>query len=118
VQTDSGVSVALVAASRIEHPEGSWTLPPPTAEPGAPERWKVELDLGRTYRLDRIVCVQTSRQVAQPAEVAHERLRAASERGFEAAVEDHRAAWAARWAASDVVIDDDVDAQRAIRFAL
>jgi maltose phosphorylase len=44
---------------------------------------------------------------------AAERARA---RGFAGLLADHRAAWAAKWKASDVRIDGDLEAQQAIRF--
>jgi kojibiose phosphorylase len=80
------------------------------------ERWTLEADLGRTYRLDRMDCVYTSR----PGEciAAARELEAAHESGVELAVERHCAAWRARWEASDVVVDGDQEAQRAVRFAV
>lgn len=119
MRTASGVSVDLAAASHIEDPEGGWpSSPPMDGRDGAPERWTLEVDLGRTYRLDRIAYVHTSREPSQVVETARERLQDAHESGIELAVEAHCAAWRARWEASDVVIDGDPDAQRAIRFAL
>jgi kojibiose phosphorylase len=119
MRTASGLSVELVAASQIEDPEGSWT-PPPPADPhdGACDRWALQVDLGTTYRLDRIACVHTSREPAQLVEGARKRLQDAYEEGLDLVVGAHCAAWSARWEASDVVIDGDPEAQRAIRFAL
>jgi kojibiose phosphorylase len=115
-RTTSGVSVELVAASRIETPEGSWTPPPDQAGPR--ERWTVELDLGRTYRFDRIACVHTSRQPAAEVAAARARLGEAHASGIESVVAAHRAAWQAHWQDSDVAIDGDPAAQRALRFAI
>jgi trehalose/maltose hydrolase-like predicted phosphorylase len=38
--------------------------------------------------------------------------------GWRAVLAEHEAAWAARWAASDIVIDGDNIMQRAVRFAV
>ena len=119
ITTASGVSVELVAASRVETPAGSWTPPPSGNVPDSKlERWTLDVDLGKTYRLDRIACVQTSREPAQFGEAACKQQQEASESGIEAALAAHRAAWQARWDASDVVIEGDRGAQRAVRFAL
>lgn len=117
--TTTGAAVELVAASRIEDPEGSWTPPSPGEHEGTIDHWTLEVDLGRTYRLDRLARVQTSREADRLAvTTARERLQNVYEQGIELAVGAHRAAWRARWEASDIVIDGDPDAQRALRFAL
>ncbi len=38
--------------------------------------------------------------------------------GFETLLAEHRAAWAGRWEAADVVVDGDAELTRAVRFAL
>ena len=45
-------------------------------------------------------------------------LAEADNRGFETLLAEHRAAWAARWEAADVVVDGDAELTRAVRFAL
>jgi trehalose/maltose hydrolase-like predicted phosphorylase len=120
-QTASGVSVELVAKGHVEDPEGSWNALPPGVErerDGTIERWTLQVELGRTYRLDRIARVTTSREPDPPFEVARQKLEEAHENGIEVAVAAHCAAWRARWDASDISIDGDPDAQRALRFAL
>lgn len=55
----------------------------------------------------------------QPApDGVRKKLDAAEDLGFDRLLADHRAAWAARWAAVDVRIPDDPEAQLAIRYAL
>ena len=115
IRAASGLSVELVASSRIEDPEGSWTLPSKAEREQAIQRWTLAVDLGQTYRFDRLACVHVSRESDRLT--TSERLERACEQGLEAAVDAHRAAWRTRWDASDVVIDGDPEAQRAIRFA-
>jgi trehalose/maltose hydrolase-like predicted phosphorylase len=117
MQTTSGIVVASVA-SHIEDPKGRWTMPPsPNDSSTAPERWTIDLELGRTYRLDRLFALHTSRESRPELDTSLqlERVRAG---GIEAVVQAHCAAWRARWDASDLVIEGDPDAQRALRFAI
>ena len=46
------------------------------------------------------------------------RLAAAKSTGFESLLAEHRDAWARRWEEADVVIEGDLELQRAVRFAL
>lgn len=78
---------------------------------------KFELELGQTYQLDRVVAVCTSRDEAQPEGAARRQATQALDTGMAAVISDHRRAWAARWAASDIQIEGDPAAQRALRFA-
>jgi kojibiose phosphorylase len=117
MRATSGVGVAIVARSRVEGPAGMWASPPPPEDAGAPERWTLQLDLGKSYRLDRMASVHTSRDSSDPHAAAHTTLARAYDDGIEQVVARHCAAWQARWDASDVVIDGDTQSQRAIRFA-
>ena len=116
MQTASGVTVELSCTSRVEDPEGSWTPPPADEREGPVEAWSLDVDLGRTYRLDRLVRVHTSRGPGPPVGAGRDHLP--WEDDVHVLVEAHRAAWRARWDASDVLIDGDPEAQRALRFAL
>jgi len=48
--------------------------------------------------------------------VCRQEVTAATETGFDALVDEHKAAWASKWEKSDIVIDGDVSAQQGIRF--
>lgn len=56
-----------------------------------------------------------AREPAVHVQVALEHARA---RGWRALLDDHEAAWAARWADADIEVDGDEEAQRALRFAV
>ena len=119
IRTASGASVEFVAVTRVEGPEGTSTEPPVTSpSESGQERWTSKVDIERTYRLDRLVYLSTSRGAARLNESGTEKLRRAQQDGISAVVEAHRAAWRARWDAADVVIEGDPDSQRAIRFAV
>jgi len=99
----------LAAVTRIEDPEARAAAPSPIA-PAATERWTLDVELGRTHRVDRIARVRRS---PEPEDLADQGPGALA-----LAVDAHRAAWRTRWDASDVAIDGDPEAQRAIRFAV
>ena len=82
------------------------------------ERWSWEAGLGETVRLDRVVAVYTSRDVADPADTARAHVAMIQERGVSALARDHVDAWSRRWDAAEVQIVGDDEAQRALRFAV
>ena len=61
--TDSGTMVAMAVARRVMDPAGRWTPSTELVE----GRQSLELRLGETYRLDRIVALHTSRDTASRA---------------------------------------------------
>ena len=80
-------------------------------------RQGLELRLGETYRLDRVVALYTSRDTAEPRETARGHVERAIE-NVAGVISEHTDAWRARWQASDLRIDGDFAAQRALRFAI
>ncbi len=79
---------------------------------------RVEAHAGEELVFDKRVAVFTSREVPQDRVVttALEHVRAQPE--WESAVEANDAAWAKEWDHTDVLIEGDDDAQRAVRFDL
>lgn len=115
-----GVTVAMAGASRF-HNEGShYTEHEVHTGPEAPlKRREVEAELGKTYRVDRIVSIYTSRDVPDPADAAVSRVEELfANGGIEAVIDAHRKAWGERWRTAEVDVDGDPDAQRALRFAI
>jgi kojibiose phosphorylase len=104
------VALGFAVSSTVETPSVVLRLPADFALP---------VDLGSTYRLDRVLDVETARDGAPPRELAaghlHEVLASG---GMEGIVEAHRRAWDEVWHRSDVRIEGDADAQRALRFAI
>ncbi len=113
-RTAGGTTIALATAQRLEDPEGRWMG---RAEP-LPDTLTVDIELGRTYRLDRVCAIHTSRDSDRPAEAAREHAQRALAADIAAIVGEHRAAWQSRWDACDVAISGDPAAQRALRFAV
>lgn len=106
-----GVTVALATASRFGETRGlaPASLPEPLAQ--------LELERGKSYRLDRVVAVCTSRDEAQPPAAARAHADRAIGAGLPALLSAHREAWRVRWVASDIRLQGDAAAQRALRFA-
>lgn len=82
------------------------------------ERWDFEAELGKSYRLDRLVSLAKSRDGANPTERSLARLQAAVGKGVCDVVEAHCQAWEERWRGAEVEVDGDPEAQSALRFAL
>ena len=111
--TSSGTTVAMAVARRVTDPAGRWT---PSTEL-LDGRRSLELGLGKTYRLDRIVALHTSRDTGEPHETARRHVERAIE-DVASVIGEHRDTWLARWEASDLRIEGDPAAQRALRFAI
>ncbi len=116
VQTASGQRVELVAQTHLLDSEGHCTSPPTDDSERNLERWTLEVDIGKTYRLDRMTRVRRSHPANTPR--AATRIWQPPQNGIELSITAHCAAWRERWRASDLVIDGDPEAQRAVRFAM
>ena len=111
--TINGITIAMEVASRVMDHAGHRTRAIELID----GRHNVELTMGKTYRLDRIVALHTSRDTTEP----HDKARGHAERAIEdmaGVIGEHRDAWRARWKTSDVRVDGDPAAQRALRFAI
>jgi kojibiose phosphorylase len=108
----SGLTVAMAVAHRIADSDGRRTPSADLME----GRQSLALGQGEAYRLDRIVAIHTSRDTITPRETANEHAERAIE-DVEGVIGKHLEAWQARWEASDLRIEGDPAAQRALRFA-
>jgi len=111
--TNSGTTIAMAVARRVMNATDRWT---PSREL-INGRQGLELRLGETYRLDRVVALHTSRDTGDPRDMARLHVERAIENVADL-ISEHRDAWLARWEASDLRIDGDPAAQRAVRFAI
>jgi kojibiose phosphorylase len=110
----NGLTLALATASRLEAPEGGGIgSDDPPNSPLA-----LSLELGKPYRLDRVVAVRTSRDHDHPAAAARAHAERAVGTELPALVDSHQEAWLARWHASDIRVEGDPVVQRALRFAV
>jgi trehalose/maltose hydrolase-like predicted phosphorylase len=112
----TGKGVAMTGAAGLRLGDG----------PLAPERpfslrwsWRWRSVAGQAAEFDRLVAVaRTDSLDDDPAPHAVAALARSRALGWRAVLAEHEAAWDARWAASDIVIDGDDIIQRAARFAV
>jgi trehalose/maltose hydrolase-like predicted phosphorylase len=69
-------------------------------------------------RVERLGAYVTDAERVPRPEEAAAALAAAEDIGFEALLTEHRAAWAGRWEAADVLVDGDEELTHAARFAV
>lgn len=81
------------------------------------ERWAIEVELGKTYRVHRLASFATSRESERPGTRAAAKLEEARRVGPKAIAQAHVEAWRARWEACAVEVAGDPWTQRALRFA-
>jgi trehalose/maltose hydrolase-like predicted phosphorylase len=112
----SGRHLALASATRFTLDAAELA---PTESQELSWRWRWTSRPGQIARLEHWVAfARAQRGEPDPGDRAVERLKRSRPRGVVAAIEDHAAAWAERWAASDVVVEGDPAAQQALRFAV
>ncbi|MDQ3249648.1 MAG: beta-phosphoglucomutase, partial [Chloroflexota bacterium] len=82
--------------------------------------WLIETQLGvnQTLTADKLVSVYTERDTPDPVAAALVHVKKLAEAGFVALRTANRMAWADFWAASNVEIEGDDEAQLALRHAL
>lgn len=82
------------------------------------ERLEFDAVRGQAIRIDKLVSIYTSRD--RPAHALRSAcmtgLNAHASGGFDLAYSKNHTAWAAKWAACDCVIEDDAEANKAVRF--
>lgn len=113
----SGKCLGLASAVQLQ--VGDRVLPP-AGDDVLRRWWTWTSQPGQMVQLRRLVAV--ARDDHADGEAAHAAARAALTRarraGAARVLAAHTAAWAERWRASDVEIDGDDEAQRALRFAV
>jgi kojibiose phosphorylase len=114
---DTLITIGYAAAMTVSAP----------AESEVVQRYKVieqvsraQVAAGETLTVEKLATIFTSRDVAAAnvSQACQDELRRHLTAGFTACQERNRAAWAAKWADSDVTIDGDADASRAVRFSI
>lgn len=114
---DTLITIGYAAATTLSAP----------VESEAAQRYKVieqvsqvRVAAGETLTVEKLATIFTSRDVAAAnvGQACQAELRRHMKAGFMACRERNRAAWAAKWADSDVTIDGDADAHRAVRFSI
>ena len=112
---DTGVTIGYAALTTVSPAAGSDVE---QRRKYIEQAFGAQVVAGETLTVEKLVAVYTSRDVAaasvRPACVDELRRHAAA--GFATCRERNRAAWQAKWADSDVTVDGDADATRAVRF--
>jgi kojibiose phosphorylase len=111
--TQSGYEVAVVGTLRSHKGTPSYIL---TGEQRPGLRVSFGLAQGEVVTLDKFSAIHSTRDAQQPLEAARATLHGAQRAGYEALLTAHVAEWATYWENSDVEIDGDEVAQRALRF--
>lgn len=78
---------------------------------------EIEVELAVAYRIDRMLCVHTSRDAGEPAAAAALCLERRLDGGAEQVIAAHIEAWSARWDTAEIEVDGDPEAARALHFA-
>jgi kojibiose phosphorylase len=82
------------------------------------ERFTVQAEIGAECRLDRLIAIYTSRDpVEEPIESAANHVNRMLPAGVPRAINDHAAAWDARWRVADVELEGDEFLQKSLRFS-
>ncbi len=115
-QSAKSLAIASTASLRIDGTE----VAPDRGDSGSPSNrnWSWTSENGRPATLLRAVAFargNADEDVRAQAMAALDRARQA---GWRTLLADHERAWAERWADSDIEIEGDEDAQRALRFAI
>jgi len=113
-RTDMGLAMAGAASLHIDD-----VCAPP--DPLGPFRWSWTWTSrpGQIVTFVRLVALVRSAGQAPGSGVrARERLGLAQGRGWRGVLAEHERAWAERWRSSEVEVDGDPAAQKALRFAL
>jgi trehalose/maltose hydrolase-like predicted phosphorylase len=92
---------------------------PPTALGPLRSSWGWTARPGQVVCFERMVTiVRSDIETVDPRIEARRNLDLARQVGCDGVVRAHEMAWASRWRGSDIVVDGDAAAQRALRFAL
>ncbi len=91
---------------------------PPNSVGGLKWSWTWRSRPGQVVRFARHVAITRTDAAIDPGPIAREKLASARRLGWRGVMAAHELTWADRWRCSDVEIDGDPDARKALRFAL
>ena len=112
----SGIGLALAAAIKITAP--GWHSHPCDADGQPAVECMAKLGQGESLRMEKLVAVVSSHDADDPWQVALDLARRGQAEGYAAWRAASEAAWAWAWERSDVVVEGDIEAQLALRFAI
>lgn len=113
-QTGKRLAMAAAVALRVDDQNL-----PPTAFAPLKWSWTWRARPGQVVCFERIVAVARSDGPEEdPGAIVRNELSGARRSGWRSVIEQHEAAWANRWSRSDVEVEGDAAAQKALRFAV
>jgi kojibiose phosphorylase len=112
---DTGITIGYAARTTVSAPVESEVE---QRHKLVAQVFRAPVAAGETLTVEKFVTIHTSRDLAADSvrRSCLQELRHHTAAGFHTCRDRHRAAWAAKWADSDVTIDGDADATRAVRF--
>jgi trehalose/maltose hydrolase-like predicted phosphorylase len=110
IELAMGVNLSMMVAGGASHVSGWNVHNHPTLVAYA------KVKSGESATITKWITQVTSRDVKNPAKVAHNILKKSVSQGWEQVWEEHCKAWESEWERSDVTIQGDEEAQIAIRF--
>lgn len=112
-ETDTTVVVATsVRGDALPLPE---TV---TTEQAVHYRYCIKASAGETYTFTKYIAIHTGADSGNPLAAALATLDTASRAGWLQLLQEHTSLWAERWHNSDVQIEGDDEAQRALRYSI
>ncbi len=115
----SGYLIACAAHALLADVNGAVVASSTEATPTAlRQHWQFTAGAGQSFTLQKLVSIVTSRDMPDPTAAAAAHLREFQRVGLAALLSEHSAAWAERWAATDIQIPGDAALQGEVRFAL
>jgi trehalose/maltose hydrolase-like predicted phosphorylase len=112
------IGICMAAATMLAGDDGRVGGEGEPGELALVGRYRFQASAGRTWRLEKVVTVFTSRDGPDPAARAVKRLAGATALGLPALLARSAAAWAKRWATADIEISGDEELQRRVRFGI
>lgn len=82
------------------------------------ERFRLNVEIGAEYRLDRLISIHSSNRDKDPVNEALQHVHRVLPQGMGDVLRAHTAAWDARWRDADLLVEGDDSLQRALRFAI
>jgi kojibiose phosphorylase len=117
-QTHARIKIALAVAARFSaEAEDLPELKVRRTTGRMDDLMEMEVEAGKTYRIDWLQVCYTSQDIDRPAEAAVAHLERLLKEGVKPSLHRHIGAWNSRWRGAEVEIEGDEDAERAIRFA-
>ena len=112
----SGRTLAIACAASLQVSEAE--LPPCALSPFR-WSWNWTSPPGRAATFQRLIAVARCDSASEdPGPETRRALDGAKRIGWRGVLAEHEAAWASRWDLSDIAIEGDSDAERALRFAI